>query len=62
MHFEMLSAVCFNLDLSKILSSDNGLTELWIESVTNPLLLRIALSYLGPNSPTILKPFPKHKF
>ena len=33
MHFKMLSAVCFNLDQSKILSSGNGLTAryaLWI--------------------------------
>ena len=26
MHFEMSSAICFNLDLSKILLSGNGLT------------------------------------
>ena len=26
MHFKMLSAICFNLDQSKILSSVNGLT------------------------------------
>ena len=25
MHFEMLSAICYNLGQSKILSSDNGL-------------------------------------
>ena len=25
MHFKMLSAICLNLDQSKILSSDNGL-------------------------------------
>ena len=28
MHFEMSSAVCFNLDQSKILSSGNGLNPL----------------------------------
>ena len=27
MHFKMLSAICFNLDQSKILSSGNGLTQ-----------------------------------
>ena len=28
MHFKMLSAICFNLDQSKILSSGNGLNSL----------------------------------
>ena len=27
MHFKMSSAICFNLDQSKILSSENGLSE-----------------------------------
>ena len=27
MHFKMLSAICFNLDQSKILLSDNGLSH-----------------------------------
>ena len=27
MHFKISSAICFNLDQSKILSSGNGLTE-----------------------------------
>ena len=29
MRFKMSSAICFNLDQSKILSSDNGLTSEW---------------------------------
>ena len=29
MHFEMSSAICFNLDQSKLLSSGNGLTNVW---------------------------------
>ena len=32
MHFKMLSAICFNLDQSKILSSGNGLkTNFYLE-------------------------------
>ena len=27
MHFKMLSAICFNLDQSKVLSSGNGLSK-----------------------------------
>ena len=27
MHFEILSAICFNLDQSKIMSSGNGLSQ-----------------------------------
>ena len=34
MHFEISSAICFNLDLSKILLSGNGLT---IHQTTNSL-------------------------
>ena len=36
MHFKMSSAVCFNLDQFKILSSGNGLIP--ILSFTNPMM------------------------
>ena len=34
MHFEMSSAICFNLDQSKILLSGNGLTDQKNEQLT----------------------------
>ena len=35
MHFKMSSAICFNLDKSKILLSGNGLRNLALFSVNN---------------------------
>ena len=36
MHFKMLSAICFNLDLSKILLSGNGLTKSVFKQARDP--------------------------
>ena len=38
-HFNMSSAICFNLDQSKILSSGNGLTNLVFHAGAGSLLL-----------------------
>ena len=41
MHFKMLSAICFNLDQSKILSSGNGLKKYNLSKLTHIVILQI---------------------
>ena len=43
MHFKMSSAICFNLDQSKILSSGNGFTDVII---VTPISYRITDNYM----------------
>ena len=60
MYFEM-SAICFNLDHSKIFSSGNGLTRLFPFSKNIFYSIRES-NLIGVDSSLILKPFPNKKF
>ena len=59
MHFKMLSAICFNLDLSKILSSGNELINFSLNSKSK--LPSAKSSVLEKTSSKLLNRFEKLK-
>ena len=57
MHFKQSSAVCFNLDQSKILSSGNGLKNDFGRFQTQKPYYSNIMEQEGSVSPTLLQPF-----